>query len=137
MRSVIRSRPLQTFMARLAWLAIALMLCAPLLSRALQAQGPPALAELCTSAGLKRIDLGLLNMSASHSAAPAAADSSHGADAACDYCLLAIRLLPLLALILALLPLQRTMRAPLRELLQTSNARAWPAHPVRGPPLAA
>lgn len=144
MRTVIGSRPLQSFMTRLAWLAIALMLCAPLLSRALQSPGQLGLAELCTSAGLQRIDLSLLAPPSSHGSAHAVpspvADgghAQHGGEAACDYCLLAIRLLPLLALVLAWLPLQRMVHAPVRDLRRPDTTRAWPAHPARGPPLAA
>ncbi|HVJ39817.1 MAG TPA: DUF2946 family protein [Stenotrophomonas sp.] len=136
------SRPLHTLMARLAWLAIALMLCAPLLTRALQAPGQPNLAELCTSAGLQRLDLSLLAPPSSHVTAHAGpvADgghAQHGGEAACDYCLLAVRLLPLLALVLALGPLGRVLHALTRHLQFTYTTQVWPAHPARGPPLAA
>lgn len=141
MRTVIASRPLHTVMTRLAWLAIALMLCAPLLTRALQSPAGPSLAELCTSAGLQRIDLSLLAPPSSHVTAHAApADgghAQHGGEAACDYCLLAIRLLPLLALVLAWGPLGRVLHALRRDLQRAYTTRAWPAHPARGPPLAA
>ncbi len=142
MRTVIGSQPLQTLMSRLAWLAIALMLCAPLLTRALQSPERPSLAEPCTSAGLQRIDLVAAGAPSSHAAAhaaPVAEDGhvQHGGEAACDYCLLAIRLLPLLALVLAVGPLCRVLHALTRDLQLAYTTQAWPAHPARGPPLAA
>lgn len=133
-------------MARLACLAIVLMLCAPLLSRMLQSPAGVRFAELCTSQGLQRVKLdpaASTSMPHGHAAAlPGMAADGHaglaGHDgAACDYCLLAIRLLPLLAIVLGLLPRLRIVQARTDVAAGHPPAHGWPAHPARGPPLAA
>jgi len=140
-----RSRSLQALFARLAWLAVVLMLCAPLLSRALQSPAGVRFAELCTTQGLQRValDRPALSMSHGHAAAmPDMAQDGHAdmaghAGAACDYCLLAIRLLPLLAIVLGVLPLARVVATRTERAVQRTLGHGWPAHPARGPPLAA
>jgi len=147
---VIRARPLQTVMARLAWLAIVLMLCAPLLSRALQSPMGARFAELCTTQGLKRVALDVpaaMSASMDHHAAVQAGHAMpqgggdphamHGGEAACDYCLLAIRLLPALAILFCWLRLPRTAGPRTTAVAWPRVLHAWPAHPARGPPLAA
>jgi len=151
---MLRRRPLQTWFAPLALAAMALMLCAPLVSRCLQGSGPRS-AELCTPEGLRQVVLDATGMPSmpghamDHAATAAMAHAgrahhgepvgagehaSHG-EAACDYCVLAVRLLPALLWLLALLlvrtpamPVPATAATPLRRL-------TWPAHPARGPPL--
>ncbi|HYG07982.1 MAG TPA: DUF2946 family protein [Stenotrophomonas sp.] len=138
---MLRSRPLQTCFTRLAWLAVLLLLCAPLLSRALQAPTTGGFAEMCTAQGLKRVALdAMAPMSSSTDAQALAAHAGGDGHAshdgpACDYCVLAVRLLPLLLFLLALLPSSRTVRPPLVRRAPTLESLAWPAHAARGPPL--
>ncbi|MDG2525761.1 DUF2946 family protein [Stenotrophomonas sp. HITSZ_GD] len=132
-------------MSRLAWVAVVLMLCAPLLSRALQSPGMPRLVELCTSAGMQRVDLATLappvSPHAGHAAplpGPDAPDghAAHGGEAAaCDYCLLAIRLLPLFACLVLMLAWRAPTRPQASRPAAFVTAFAWPAHAARGPPL--
>lgn len=127
-------------MSRLAWAAVVLMLCAPLLSRALQAPGLPRWAELCTSVGMKRVDLDALAapMSSHGGHAMAAVPGEHalhGGEAACDYCLLAIRLLPVFACLLLALAWRAPPRPRAALPAPFVTAFPWPAHAARGPPL--
>jgi hypothetical protein len=120
----------------LAALAIVLMLVAPLLSRWQQMQ-PRAMAAdagaLCTSRGLQ------WPLSPVATAAPHA--GAHDADGAmlhehaCDYCLLAARLLPWLAVLLVLLPWLRHHARPALPRTPAVAAGVWRAHAARGPPL--
>lgn len=149
MPAVIRARLLQTVMARLACLAVVLMLCAPLLSRALQSPMGTRFAELCTAQGLKQVALDApMAMStamdhgashAGHAASQGGGDphAMHGGEAACDYCLLTIRLLPVLAILFCWLRLPRTAGPRAMAMAWPRALPAWPAHPARGPPLAA
>lgn len=144
MSAMLRARLLHTAFSRLALVAMLLMVVAPLLSRALQ---PVAgYAEMCTTGGLARVALRLpgaapaMALHPGHGAmtidtdADAGAHASHGG-AACDYCLLCVRLLPVLLCLLALLPVLplRTPDLPCRPLRADAIARR--AHPPRGPPL--
>lgn len=64
---------------------------------------------------------------------PADPHAAHGE--ACDYCTMASRLLPWLAVLLVLAPLlYRIAPQPPRAAVFTAGPR-WPAHPARGPPL--
>ncbi|MET0551018.1 MAG: DUF2946 family protein [Xanthomonas sp.] len=119
----------------LAALALGLLLLAPPISQWRQAQAEAAALQdqaLCTSGGLRLAAL---------AGAMASAHGGHHDDAglahapACDYCLLAARLLPWVALLLALLP-WRCLPAPLAALRSRAiTATARRAHPARGPPL--
>jgi len=143
-----RTRPLQTWFARLALVAALLMVCAPLVSRWLQSTGG-GYAELCTAEGLKRVALAPPVMASMDSMDPAASHAGHAAptqaaaaadhaahgEGACDYCLLAMRLLPALLCLLALFTLPRASQAPLAPAAPLAAAFPWPAHPARGPPL--
>jgi hypothetical protein len=151
---MIRSRPFLTFMHRLALVATLLMVCAPLVSRWLQAL-PGDAQPLCTSEGLREVMSVLPQASAAHvghamhAVAATAGDTYEGqrpvdemADHtdhgfACDYCVLAARLLPWLAVALLLLPLLRAIAPQFRVLLLVPAAPHWPAHAPRGPPLLA
>lgn len=144
---MLRSRPLQTWLARLAFVATLLMVCAPLVSRWLQSAGT-GYAEVCTAEGLKRVALASpvpapmdahAHGQARHGAsadgsAAAAGHASHG-EAACDYCLLALRLLPALLCLLVVFVLPRNPAAPAAFAARFATRSPWPAHPVRGPPL--
>lgn len=120
----------------LAVVAIVLMLAAPLLSRWQQARSgdwaAAAAGALCTSRGLQSI-LALPALSVpAHAGAHDDGGMPH--EQACDYCLLAARLLPLLALVLLVLPWLR-QRAPLAApRMPAVAAGLWRAHPARGPP---
>ena len=122
-------------MSRLAGLAVLLMLFAPLVSRALQAQ--PAVAAAMAQQMVHA-------MPGMNHAAPMSPMPEHGHDGsvsshathgeACEYCVLAMRLLPWLALVLLLAPLLYRLApfAPRRvELLASLR---WSAHLARGPP---
>ena len=154
MRAMLRHRRFLGLMHRLALLGALLMVVAPVVSRWLQGQDQAeplrALAALCTSGGLRLVDRagaasqpaghgdhapGLaMDMAAMGHAAPDGMPADHHDGMACDYCLLAARLLPFV-LILLLLPLLQAApsllpehRAPPRQALP------WPAHAARGPP---
>jgi len=121
----------------LAMLAIVLMLAAPLLSRWQQARSgdwaAAAASALCTSRGLQSVlALPALSLPA-HAGAHDDGGMAH--EQACDYCLLAARLLPLLALLLLVLPWLR-QRAPLAaSRAPVVDTGIWRAHAARGPPL--
>ncbi|WP_369915817.1 DUF2946 family protein [Xanthomonas sp. NCPPB 3005] len=134
---MIRRRQPTSLWGTLALLAIALMLAAPLLSRLQQARSgdwAAAAAEaLCTSRGLQPV----LALPAASSPAHAGVHDDGGMahEQACDYCLLAARLLPLLALLLLVLPWLR-QRAPLAApRAPVVDTGIWRAHAARGPPL--
>ncbi|MBB5942312.1 DUF2946 family protein [Xanthomonas sp. 3307] len=130
-----RLRQPPSLWAVLAALALGLLLLAPPISQWRQAQAEAAALQdqaLCTSGGLRLAALAGA-MSAAHGGHHDDAGLAHAP--ACDYCLLAARLLPWVALLLALLP-WRCPPAPvaaLRRRVVTATARR--AHPVRGPPL--
>ncbi|WP_234006558.1 DUF2946 family protein [Xanthomonas sacchari] len=117
-------------------LATLLLAVAPVASRLLEAVALPV--PLCTAAGLQAD----ANVPPQHGAVHAGhTDASgtqrgHGpAHAACDYCLLAARLLPWLAIVLLLaagLPAP-TAATPLCHRIHA--AVRWRAHAARGPPL--
>ncbi|WP_434987768.1 DUF2946 family protein [Xanthomonas melonis] len=135
---------------RLACLAVLLMLVAPLISRWIQM---PAQEPMCTSGVSASIDTASLapgqfashqhasHQHASHHAGHAAATTPHAGDhaaashgEACDYCVLAARLLPwLIVAVLCLLqlrpsPISAASAAPHRAALR------WAALGARGPP---
>lgn len=111
------------------------MLCAPLLSRALQSPVAARIVEMCTSRGLEQVTLAARPaISLAHHDRSHEAQASDHDGAACDYCLLAVRLLPLLAVVLALLPVARAVAIPAAAGTGPVLQRGWPAHPARGPP---
>ncbi|WP_295928118.1 DUF2946 family protein [uncultured Xanthomonas sp.] len=132
---MVRLRQLPSCWAALAALALGLLLLAPPISQWRQARAEAATLQdqaLCTSDGLRLAAL---------AGAVSAAHGGHHDDAglahapACDYCLLAARLLPWVVLLLALLP-WRCPPVPVaarHSLVVTAAARR--AHPPRGPPL--
>lgn len=133
------SRP-QRLLLQLAVLATLLMVLAPLVSRALQA--PPM--EHAAMAGMDHAAMGhdMHDMAMAghdqHGAAPAAPNrpadphAMHGE--ACEYCVLAMRLLPWLAVLVLLLPLLWRPRLVFPWSQQVLPALRWPAHAARGPP---
>ncbi|MDQ1092874.1 hypothetical protein QE400_002287 [Xanthomonas sacchari] len=118
-----------------ALLAALLLVGAPVASRLLEAETLPV--PLCTSAGLQAAADGLAQhgaVQAGHADA-AGAQRDHGpAHAACDYCLLAARLLPWLAIVLLLAAALPAPAAttPLRHRVHAAVRRR--AHAARGPP---
>ncbi len=133
------SRP-QRLLLQLAVLATLLMVLAPLVSRALQA--PPM--EHAAMAGMDHAAMGhdMHDMAMAghdrHGAAPAAPNrpadphAMHGE--ACEYCVLAMRLLPWLAVLVLQLALLWRPRLVFPWSQQVLPALRWPAHAARGPP---
>ncbi|HHA2747065.1 DUF2946 domain-containing protein [Stenotrophomonas maltophilia] len=130
----------QRLLLQLAILATLLMVLAPLFSRALQA--PPmdhtAMAAMDHAAmGHDMHDMAMAGHD-QHGAAPAAPDrpadphAMHGE--ACEYCVLAMRLLPWLAVLVLLLPLLWRPRLVFPWSQRVLPAPHWPAHAARGPP---
>ena len=144
-----RSVRFQSFVLVLAFAAALLMAVAPVVSRWLQSQQLPMSAmehaahevamPMPADAHAGHHDMQHM----SHTApAPAVTDvkpspsadphAAHGE--ACDYCTMASRLLPWLAVILILAPLlYRLAPQSPRRTLRLVSLR-WPAHPPRGPP---
>ncbi|MEG0186066.1 MAG: DUF2946 family protein [Stenotrophomonas sp.] len=122
----------QRLLFQLAALATLLMVLAPLVSRALQPQ-PMDHAAMGH-------DMGHMAMAGHdhHDAAPAVPNRSadphamHGE--ACEYCVLAMRLLPWLAVLVLLLPLLWRPQLTFPWSQQVLPALRWPAHAARGPP---
>ncbi len=151
---MLRHRLFLGLMHRLALLGALLMVVAPVVSRWLQWHGPAeplrVLTALCTSGGMRLVDLGgaapqatghgdhapnlAMDMAGMDHAAPDGMPVDHHEGMACDYCLLAARLLPFV-LILLLLPLLQAAPSLLPEHRATPRqALPWPAHAARGPP---
>ncbi len=149
---MLRARRPRQILHLLALLAVSLLLAAPLLSRWQQA-APALLAAqpMCTERGpAVRALPGLAAVAPPGHAGPHAGEGrlAGGADsarhspadhagAACDYCLLAARLLPGLALLFVLLAAPCPARPPVGPVRAARAAPRWPAHAARGPPLAA
>ncbi|MCC4616041.1 DUF2946 family protein [Xanthomonas campestris pv. asclepiadis] len=130
----------------LACLAVMLMLVAPLISRWSQA---PSVEPMCMSG--PALDAGG-SLHAGHQAMPAqTAAHQHDAAAspakphtgehagahgeACDYCVLAARLLPWLALLVLYLLQLRQAPAPVHWQARAASMVRWAALGARGPPL--
>lgn len=130
----------------LACLAVLLMLVAPLISRWSQAQ---SLEPMCMSG--PALDTGG-SLHADHQALPAQTAAHHHAAAAspakpdtgqhagahgeaCDYCVLAARLLPWLALLVLCLLQARPAPAPVHRQARATSTVRWAALGARGPPL--
>jgi len=145
-----RSLRFQSFVLLLAFAAALLMAVAPVVSRWLQSQPLPmsAMDHAAHEAAMQmpvdphagHDDMQHMSHSAPALAAtevkpasmPADPHAAHGE--ACDYCTMASRLLPWLAVILVLAPLlYRLAPQSPRKTLRPASLR-WPAHPPRGPP---
>lgn len=66
-------------------------------------------------------------------AAPIDPHAGHGE--ACEYCMMASRLMPWLAVLLVLLPALAVIAPPVLRSVATPRSLRWPAHAARGPPL--
>jgi len=122
----------------LALIAVALMLCMPVISRWQQAQGAQETSAMCLSEASRAAlaGHGHDDHARQHPAdeAPVVPHAHHDHDA-CGYCVLATRMLPVLALVLAL-PLPLRMRhSPQRARPVPAVNFKWPAHSPRGPPI--
>lgn len=65
--------------------------------------------------------------------APIDAHAGHGE--ACEYCMMASRLMPWLAVLILLLPALPVIVPPVLRTVATPRSLRWPAHAARGPPL--
>ncbi|UXA54687.1 DUF2946 family protein [Xanthomonas prunicola] len=147
----LRSSPLFSMMQRLACLALLLLLVAPLVSRTLENAASVLDGPLCHSqpwqAGEALDAVGGKAHAAQRSADVLTAtaerwlgdkqDLRHadgGHAVACDYCLLAARLLPWLLLACLLWALSRCRLAVARLAIASPIAARWWAHAPRGPP---
>ncbi|WP_088060991.1 DUF2946 family protein [Xanthomonas fragariae] len=130
----------------LAYLAVALMLVAPLISRLSQAQAGepmcmngPAL-DASSSLHADHLSMPLQTAAHRHASADTTAHLAGGHDAAmhgeaCDYCVLAARLLPWLAWVVLCLLQLRPPPVPVHVKARTWSALRWAALGARGPPL--
>jgi len=134
------NRPASRFqraMHHLALTAMVLMLCMPLVSRWQQVEVQHAQddLEMCLSAA-SRAALGMDG----HAHHPATGEDApphdhHQGHDACGYCVLATRMLPVLALVLVLPLPQQARHSRQRHLPAPPFAAEWPAHSPRGPPV--
>lgn len=73
---------------------------------------------------------------AAGSAEPVAPLDPHaGHGEACEYCMMASRLMPWLAVLIVLLPALPVIAPPVLRSVATPRSLRWPAHAARGPPL--
>ncbi len=152
-----RRRP-YAILLQLAFVATLLMALAPLLSRWQQAHGDPVMlmpggmahvmpapSEVASSPPMH--DHAAMHHDASHAmpdhahhampAEPAPQpplDPHAGHGEACEYCMMASRLMPWLAVILVLLPALPRIAPPILRSVATPRSLRWPAHAARGPP---
>ncbi|MGV8960993.1 MAG: hypothetical protein ACOH1V_11525 [Stenotrophomonas sp.] len=73
--------------------------------------------------------------SANDAPVPMPVDAHAGHGEACEYCMMASRLLPWLAVALLLLPLLPVIGPRVVRATATPRTLRWPAHGARGPPL--
>ncbi|MEN5208434.1 DUF2946 family protein [Stenotrophomonas terrae] len=145
-----RSLRFQSFVLLLAFAAALLMAVAPVVSRWLQSQQLPiqgmdhAVHEIAMQMPADEhsghhdmqhmAHTGHEAVAAGEKPAPTPADPHAAHGEACDYCTMASRLLPWLAVILILAPLlYRLAPQSPHKTLRLASLR-WPAHPPRGPP---
>lgn len=138
---MIRFRALHRPMRWLAVMAVALMLCAPPVSRWLLARTMEN--PMCTADGMMAMSGGVMppmdgamRAHGGHAGDAGHAHPDHG-DIACDYCVIVASLLPVALVLLGLLPWRRPVCPPLPARRPHPPAAAWPACSARGPPLAA
>lgn len=128
-----RRRRLYAFLLQLAFVATLLMALAPLLSRWQQAHGDPV---MLMPGGMAHV-----MPDHAHHAMPAEPapqpplDPHAGHGEACEYCMMASRLMPWLAVLLVLLPALPRIAPPLQRAVLAPRSLHWPAHAARGPPL--
>lgn len=96
-------------------------------------------------AGMAHHDMSLHDMSMHGTSAPHAAastpapsppiDPHAGHGEACEYCMMASRLMPWLAVLILLLPALQLLAPAVPRTFATPCSLRWPAHAARGPPL--
>ncbi|WP_065868203.1 MULTISPECIES: DUF2946 family protein [Stenotrophomonas] len=145
-----RSLRFQSFALLLAFAAALLMAVAPVVSRWLQSQQLPiqgmdhAVHEIAmqmpADGHAEHHDMqhmphaGHEAVAAGEKPAPAPADPHAAHCEACDYCSMASRLLPWLAVMLVLAPLLYRLAPQSPRKTHHAASLRWPAHPPRGPP---
>lgn len=123
-------RRLQCLVARLAFVAVALLACAPTLNRCIGSGLLAGLTELCTGSGLRYVALADLG-AGSGKATPA---QHHGGGEDCAYCAL-LGTTALLAVALLLPPSPpRDADPPQPAALPWRARRLFSGHRPRGPP---
>ncbi|MEP6906865.1 MAG: DUF2946 family protein [Pseudoxanthomonas sp.] len=132
---MLRNATLQRLMARLALVAVLLLAFAPVMSRWMKGdalQFLPGLSEICTTSGLKSIDV-----SGWGSEAPKLPGAGHlGMDADCGYCTLLAGTALLLLAVALLSPPALSRDMPAWQLLPVRMSSIFPGLGSRGPPLA-
>ena len=148
-----RRRP-YAFFLQLAFIATLLMALAPLLSRWQQAHGDPV---MLMPGGMAHVmqappaDDASMPMTHHHGmhhegmhhdlaqasppSSPPPLDPHAGHGEACEYCMMASRLMPWLAVLLVLLPALPVIAPPVLRSVAAPRSLRWPAHAARGPPL--
>ncbi|MFL9584434.1 DUF2946 family protein [Stenotrophomonas sp. AB1(2024)] len=154
-----RRRAPYAVLLQLAFVATLLMALAPLVSRWQQAQGPSVMLMPGSMAhvmpagsthgmsmhGMSAHDMSMHDTSmhsmAGHAAAPADTtpatpiDPHAGHGEACEYCMMASRLMPWLAVLILLLPALPVIAPAVLRTVAAPRSLRWPAHAARGPPL--
>jgi hypothetical protein len=155
-RTVNRRRRPYAVLLQLAFVATLLMALAPLVSRWQQAQGDPVMlmpdgmahvmphhemtphampAHAMAMHGGSLHDMSGEAAAAAHPAPAAAVDPHAGHGEACEYCMMASRLMPWLAVLILLLPALPVIAPTLLRAVAIPRSLRWPAHAARGPPL--
>ena len=159
----VRRRPYAVFL-QLAFVATLLMALAPLVSRWQQAHAEapwmlmpdgmthamPAPPEAHAGHAMPMHDMPMHDMGSDHAmpmhemgsdhampmhAAPSAPISEHaGHGEACEYCMMASRLMPWLAVLIVLLPALPVIAPRVPRAVAAPRSLRWPAHAARGPP---
>lgn len=143
-----RSARFQSFLLSLAFAAALLMAVAPVVSRWVQAGHAQHAAMMAMApVAMNGEHAGHHGMSAEEHArhmrgaavapptksqTPADPHAAHGE--ACDYCTMASRLLPWLAILLVLAPLLYRLAPESPRTIRLPISLRWPAHLARGPP---
>ncbi len=142
----VRRRPYAVFL-QLAFVATLLMALAPLVSRWQQAHAEapvmlmptgmthalPALPDAHAGHGMPQHDGQhhvMQHGDMQHT--PMSEHAGHGD--ACEYCMMASRLMPWLAVLILLLPAMPVIAPRVLRAVPTPRSLRWPAHAARGPP---
>ncbi|WP_369348190.1 DUF2946 family protein [Stenotrophomonas sp. JAG2] len=142
----VRRRPYAVFL-QLAFVATLLMALAPLVSRWQQAHAEAPV--MLMPAGMTHALPALPDAHAGHAMpqhdgqhhvmqhgdmqhTPMSEHAGHGD--ACEYCMMASRLMPWLAVLILLLPAMPVIAPRVLRAVPTPRSLRWPAHAARGPP---
>jgi hypothetical protein len=130
-----RASTFQRTMARLALISVLLMALAPVMSRWMagnSTQWLSGLVELCTTDGLKLVDLSAFN---SDGDATLPGTGHSGMEADCAYCPLLAGTALLLLVLAALFPRALVRLVPVAAPLSSPPSSLFPGLGSRGPPL--